>query len=182
MKALKKNDIIIQYKALQQKYEFLEVQNKLLLEEKKNNLEAIVLLEETVTILENKSSKVEKKSVTVQTEIIRCEECEFPADNINDLVYHMYEFHPLEGLFENSMECHYCDDKFKSKSEVMAHSKLVHKENVQFCFNFNDGKCSFGDTCWFSHDPTSGTLCQEYKCSFCDEEFKIKSVYMSTCL
>ena len=178
MKALKKNDIILQFKALQQKYESSEEQNKLLQEEKKNHLEAIALLEETVTILENKSSRVEKKSVEVQTEIIRCEECEFPAENVNDLVYHMYEVHPLEE-FENSMKCHYCEDKFKSKSEVMAHRKLVHIEKVQFCKNFNDGKCYFGDTCWFSHDPTSRTLCQEYKCSFCDEEFEIKSVFMN---
>ena len=78
-KALKKNDILLQFKALQEKYEALVEENNILLQEKKNNIESIRLLEETVQILETKSSKVEKKSVTVQTEIIRCEECVFPT-------------------------------------------------------------------------------------------------------
>ena len=93
LKALKKNDIIIHFKTLQDKYEALENQNKILMEEQKNHVEAILLLEETVKVLEGRTSQVEHTSVTVQTEIIRCEECEFPADDMNDLVYHMYESH-----------------------------------------------------------------------------------------
>ena len=58
MKALKKNDIIIQYKALQEKHKILEEQNAILVQENKNNIEAIILLEETVNILENKRYKV----------------------------------------------------------------------------------------------------------------------------
>ena len=178
LKALKKNDIIIQFKALQQKYEAVEEKNKILLQEKKNDTEAIILLEETVKLLEKNCSKVEQKSVTVQTEIIRCEECEFPAEDVNDLVYHMYEFHPLQ-VNEEGMECHYCSNKFESKSELMIHRKLLHIEKVQFCVNFNDGKCTFGDTCWFSHDTSSKRSCQEFKCNICEKEFKIKSVYMN---
>ena len=177
LKALKKNDIILQFQALHQKFEALEEQNKNLLQENKNHIEAIILLEETVKLLENKSSNVELKSVTVQTEIIRCEECEFPAEDVNDLVYHMYEFHPLQGN-EKGMECHYCDDKFESKRDLMFHRKQAHIEKVQFCVHFNDGKCAFGDTCWFSHDASSKKSCQEYKCSICEKEFKIKSVFM----
>ena len=52
LKALKKNDIIIQCHALQKKYEALEKQNAILLQEKKNDVESINLLEETVKILE----------------------------------------------------------------------------------------------------------------------------------
>ena len=178
MKALKKNDIILQYKALQQKYEAVEEKNKILLQENQNHIEAISLLEETVQLLENKSAKVEQKSVTVRTEIIRCEECEFPAEDVHELVYHMFEFHPLQGN-EKGMECHYCSEEFKSKNELMFHRKLNHIEKVQICVNFDDGKCTFGDTCWFSHDTSSKKSIQVYKCNICEEEFKIKSVYMN---
>ena len=43
LKALKKNDIIIQFHALQKKYEALEKQNAILLQEKKNDVESINL-------------------------------------------------------------------------------------------------------------------------------------------
>jgi hypothetical protein len=56
MKALKKDDIILQYNALLEKFEAMKDQNMLLLQEKTNHVEAILLLEETVKILENKSS------------------------------------------------------------------------------------------------------------------------------
>ena len=55
------------------------------------------MLEETVKLLEKRSSGVEKKSAEVQTEIIRCEECEFPAEDVQDFVDHMHEFHPLNS-------------------------------------------------------------------------------------
>ena len=45
--------------------------------------------------------------------MIRCKECEYPADDIYDLGEHVYEFH---GEHEkSSLECHYCDEKFQSK-------------------------------------------------------------------
>ena len=93
MKALKKQDIILQYNALKEKYESLVDEKKALKEDNKNQVESILLLEETVKLLEGRS--VNKVSTGAQTEIIRCEECEFPVETMNDLVYHMFEFHPL---------------------------------------------------------------------------------------
>ena len=177
MKAMKKNDLIIQFKDLQQKYEKMEKQNMILLQEKENHTESILLLEETVKILENKAFSVEKTSVSVQTEIIRCEECEFPAESINDLVFHMYEFHPLE-VNENMVKCNYCSDTFTTKGDLMAHRKEVHTENVEPCIHFNEGKCDFGDKCWFSHNSLSKESGHEYKCNICHEKFKIKSAFM----
>ena len=46
-KALKKNDILIQLKTLQAKYEALEEQNNILRQEKKNDIGSILMLEET---------------------------------------------------------------------------------------------------------------------------------------
>ena len=75
------------------------MQNNLLTENQIKNLQAIDLLEETVNILENKLniSKVEKIVLTVsaQTEVIRCEEGEYPAEDMHDLVDHMHGSHPL---------------------------------------------------------------------------------------
>ena len=71
-KALKKNELHIQYKALQEKYDIMKKQNARLLQEEKKHIESICLLEETVKLLEERdhTSIVEKLSVPVQTEII----------------------------------------------------------------------------------------------------------------
>ena len=129
------------------------------------------MLEETVKLLELKSSKVEQKTVTVQTEIIRCEECEFPAENIHDLVYHMHEFHPLES--EIDIKCHYCGENFETKGDFMTHRKDAHIEKVNLCRFFAEGKCDFGDGCWYNHCKTGSINYDkiEYKCRVCDKIF-----------
>ena len=103
MKALKKSDIIIQFEAIQKKYDALEKQNEILLHEKTDHMESIHLLEATVKILEIKSSKVEiknknasEKSAGTQTEdvdMMRCGECDYPAQDICDLGAHIFEVH-----------------------------------------------------------------------------------------
>ena len=66
--------------------------------------------------------------------MIRCKECEYPADDIFDLGEHVYEFH---GEHEkNSLECHYCDEKFQSKRDLMVHRKEAHIEKVTTCYYF----------------------------------------------
>ena len=65
-------------------------------------------------LLENRTSKADQKFVTVQDEIIRCEECEFPAEDIHELVDHMYGSHPLES--ESEIECYHCGESFAEKN------------------------------------------------------------------
>ena len=81
-KALKKHENIQQHEALKKKFDILEEKYDVLRQENSKYLEAIGMLEETVKLLENRatSSHTKKSSVTVQTEILRCEECEFPAE------------------------------------------------------------------------------------------------------
>ena len=55
-KALKKPEILKEYEILQQKFEALEAKHSKLLQTNNDNLEAIRLLEETVTGLENKKN------------------------------------------------------------------------------------------------------------------------------
>ena len=56
MKALKKEDIIAHYTSLQAKYSILEQKNIVFEKEKITHIEAIRLLEETVNVLEKKTS------------------------------------------------------------------------------------------------------------------------------
>ena len=109
-KFLKKSDILIQFKALQTNCKAFQEYNNPMIQENKRNIGSILLLEETVKLLEMKSAK---KSTSVQTGMIRCEECEFSADCVTDLVDHLHEFHPLPN-YEVGIECHYCSETFHS--------------------------------------------------------------------
>ena len=147
-------------------------QNMILEAQNKTHIESILLLEETVAILEKRS--VQKTTIGSQTEIIRCEECEFPAECINDLVFHMYEFHPLAEK-DPSIKCNHCDDTFTSKRDFMIHRKRDHVEKVQLCTNISNGECSYGNGCWFRHDINS---LPEYNCNHCETAFVRKSELM----
>ena len=81
MKALKKNDILIQYAALQNKCECLVEQNKVLIEEKNIHVEAILLLKETVKLLEVRTDKVKPEQNS--TEQSNSHKCEIPVDYNN---------------------------------------------------------------------------------------------------
>ena len=176
-KALKKSDILLQLRALQAKYDTLEEEHNHLIEEKKGDVESILLLEETVKLLENRTSKAEQKSVTVQTEVIRCEECEFPAEDIHELVDHMYGSHPLES--ESEIECYHCGDNFPEKKDLMNHRKLIHIEKVKPCSYFLEGHCNFEDECWYNHSITgSNDLKTEFKCRVCDNIFIDRNDFM----
>ena len=61
-----------------------------------------------------KTSKVEK----VSNNCWNRDECEFPAECMNDLVEHMHEFHPLENQ-QLGFECKYCGENFQTKGILM---------------------------------------------------------------
>ena len=162
-KALKKNEIIQQLEDLQLKYTELEKQNKILLQ--------------NIEVFKNKeiSAHSDKTSVGVQTilfeeDMIRCKECEYPADDIFDLGEHVYEFH---GEHEkNSLECHYCDEKFQSKRDLMVHRKEAHLEKVTTCYYFLHESCHFGENCWYNHKHEDLGL--TFECNLCDKTFRCK--------
>ena len=97
MKALKKEDIIAQFNALQAKYVILENKYIAMEKENKTHIEAIHLLEETVKIFEEKSN-TEKQTKEIQTdtaelkgentEVYVCGDCDYVADCINDFNDH----------------------------------------------------------------------------------------------
>ena len=111
--------------------------------ENKGNLVKINMLEEKIKSLQKKSQS--SKSASVQTDNVDgmlCIECEYPAEDIFDLGEHMYEIH-AEANEEYNESCHYCTQLFKTKRDVMLHSKKWHKEKVKPCRNFLRGQCDY---------------------------------------
>ena len=159
-KALKKNEILAEYKNLREKFEILQKEHELLLENQKTNVEAICLLEETVIILENSlaSSSVktnpinllENKKIgsqdigygTDSEDIIFCYECDFPADDYHDLGEHMVELH--------SEKCKTCGERFDTKETLEEHV-LGHMEE--------------------RHEQNMTSVISKLKCNFCEQTF-----------
>ena len=131
-KALKKNEIIAEFNILKDKFENLQEEKRVLLENQKTHIEAISLLEETVTVLESKlASRVESHpiNISVQTEIIRCEECEYPAEDMHDLVDHMHGAHPLENegdVNRYDLKCQDCEYPAEDICDLGSHIFKVH--------------------------------------------------------
>ena len=124
MKALKKDDIIAKFNALQANFDILEKKNENLEKEKKTHLEAINLLEETVRILEKQAnvSTVDTKTIEIQTEtsdlkvsnteVFLCGDCDYIADCMHDFNDHTHSSDGLED-YENSLfKCNFCDQRF----------------------------------------------------------------------
>ena len=124
-----------------------------------------------------KDKDVVKKSSETQTEeedLMRCEDCDYPAQDICDLGAHIYEIHGPES-FQELITCHYCNEKFKTKDSLMVHRKQVHIERVSVCSNFLEGTCFFKtDECWYIHTKPSVL----FKCNCCEKEFPIQSELM----
>ena len=162
-KALKKNEIIQQLEELQLKYLELEKENISLLKK--------------MDSLKNKemASTSEKISVGVQTilfeeDIIRCKECEYPAEDIYDLGEHMHEFHGENT--KEALDCHYCDEIFQTKKDLMVHRKRDHPEKVNTCYYFLQGICNFGEDCWYNHKKEDLEL--KIQCNLCDSTLRSK--------
>ena len=162
-------ELSLQFKILQQ-------ENIDLLEENKLQREKISMLERKLEL----GDKPEKTSMSVQTEDMNrmfCVECEYPAEDLFDLGEHMYEVH-AELNDEYTIACHYCGNHFKSKGDLMIHRKKAHEERVSQCSLFLEGKCTFGEECWYSHKNNSRKTLAEYKCKICEKVFKVKSEFM----
>ena len=157
---------------MKDKYEVLVTENK-------EKIKKINILQKKINELEvNKSKEKSSKSASVQTDNVDgmlCVECEYPAEDIFDLGEHMYEMH-AEVNEEYNESCHYCTQLFKTKRDVMLHSKKWHKEKVKPCRNFMKGQCDYTEIeCWFSHTETVDSVKNKFECSFCGENFDFHS-------
>ena len=184
-KYLKKSDLVLEYQALQQKFDAFEVKHNILVEENATHIDALIMLEETVKLLELKVHNAERNSTAVQTETIiseklsvkacetqtedvdamRCQECEYSTQDICDLGAHVIEVHS-SGNDNEMITCHYCEAKLKTKGDLLIHRKKIHREKVSICRH--------KDECWFIHD----TPVVKFKCAVCNKEFPIKTDFM----
>ena len=107
-----------------------------------------------------------------------CKICRKPFDVKDDLMYHIklnhernmplckyfqdekcnfsddkcWYIHKKEDQAKQSFKCGYCGQDFKIKSEFMLHRKCEHNDAVKVCINHLNGKCQFGDKCWYNHE------------------------------
>ena len=149
--------------------------------------EEIQAKEIKIDILEQKMKSVHSKSkssktASVQTEDIEamfCLECDYPDEDIFDLGEHMYEIH-AEDTEEYNESCYYCTTQvFKTKSDVMLHSKRAHKEKVKPCQNYLNGHCDYSDIeCWFNHIKSVDNGKRNFKCNYCEENFNLQNDFM----
>ena len=73
----------------QKRFDSIETENRELIENQKKHLEAINLLEETVTVLQNKKIDTEK-------DVYICGECEYLADCVHDFNEHTHSQDDME--------------------------------------------------------------------------------------
>ena len=58
------------------------------------------------------------------------------------------------------------------------HKKENHIEKVNFCRNFSNNTCIYGDEkCWFVHEPEPETS-NDFHCYICDKEFNLLSEFL----
>ena len=124
--------------------------------------------------VEESSKHIERKHSLVQS--IKCKNCGNEFSTKNKLMIHRKVEHPetvaacrnnLEGKCryeadlcwwnhrkgeETKIECFFCDEIFKTKTQVMNHRKKEHLKTVKPCLQFQAKKCQYNDNeCWFKH-------------------------------
>ena len=117
---------------------------------------------------------------TDDTDILFCEECEYPAEDLYELGEPMAKIH---SVGRNGICCNFCDETFETIDSVMKHTKKTHTDKVKQCILFSEGKCGFGDAlCWFLHEVDGIISLQEattFKCKHCDKVFQTRLGFMN---
>jgi hypothetical protein len=130
-------------------------ENEVLREQNESKTEKIDELEQKMETMQHNEipSTLEMIFISVQTEDMNrmfCIECEYPAEDLFDLGEHMYEVH-AELNDDYTIACHHCGNYFKSKGDLMIHRKKAYEERVGPCTFFMEGKCTFGEECWYGN-------------------------------
>ena len=63
----------------------------------------------------------------------------------------------------------------------MLHKKKKHLENVDVCWHYLDGDCSYGEHCWFKHENKNNkneSNTKTIKCKICEKILIGKNTYM----
>ena len=111
-KALKKNELLVQFNVLEEKYEALEKEHSALLQQHKKNLEGMSMLEETVQLLERASPEAEARTIDAQTDDLErmwCNEVKILL-RINTILVNICMNMQKKILI--MLYCHYCGHFF----------------------------------------------------------------------
>ena len=84
-----------------------------------------------------------------------CDKCDHEAEDGYQLDAHHWSEHDEENKGLYLFHCQHCDERFKILKDLMIHKKMKHVENVDICWHFLNGVCSWGKLCWFRHELNS---------------------------
>ena len=128
-KPLTKAELIVKFKALEERSDKLAEENKALAEENQT-------LRVRVTSLESSKQQIAKETIENETQTIEidaeneieesfnCKTCVFEADDIYDLDAHWFSTKCGDSL----IACHFCEMNFQTKGDLMKHRKHNHPE------------------------------------------------------
>ena len=154
---------------LMQELKDMKQLNKALEEENKRNHESIEVLRKKVASLQKQKATefADAGSQTADSDILLCEECEFPADTLYELGEHVGEAH--SGL---RIPCNFCSDIYTTKESLEKHEEEVHNQTPasttvdSLCNNY-----SILNKDQEEHPSINNQVTEKFKCKFCDEEF-----------
>ena len=102
-----------------------------------------------------------------------CESCPFQTNDMKLLKVHMKEKQHIFDLLQvQEVKCTFCENMFKSKTDMKTHRKEIHK-TFRPCRN--PIACVFKEECVFNHDPIPDGL---HRCFQCGKDFKTKNEMM----
>ena len=119
-----------------------------------------------------------------------CNDCEFQASIPSELMNHLkltghqpsQNIRDKKKLFHDYKQCYTCDLEVDGYWNLMNHRKTVHPSNKK-CRNFPNGKCTFGNQCWYVHEEELMDVDEsfkddvkaedsKYRCYICNIEFE----------
>ena len=132
----------------------LKALNDALEDENKKNRETISKLEEQISVQIHKSIDIVNTGCqTEDSDLLLCEECEFPAETLYELGEHVGESHT--GF---RISCNLCADIYITKEELEKHEEEVHN--------------------LFPEAPRAHEDVGKFKCKFCEKHFRHRNDLM----
>ena len=126
-KPLTKPELMLKYKALEEKYNALVKENV-------TNVQEIARLKEHKSPKLSKDQEIQTKAEGEFVEI-SCTECIFLASCEDELNWHMGEDHEKDWIsyFESEYPCSVCDRWCRSEKELKRHIQVHHGKRVKLC-------------------------------------------------
>ena len=124
-KPLTKNELLLKYKALEEKHEIL-------VKDHDRNVQKITWLEKQKSPKQSKDQESQTRADFVE---ISCIDCIFLASSEDELNWHMGEEHEKDWIsyFDTDFPCSVCDRWCKTQKELNRHIQVFHGKRVKSC-------------------------------------------------